>query len=152
MNKELIYQYFSDDDFLRISSKIKELEKTTAGEICVSIKEKKTFWEKSKNIRDLAISEFIRLGIKKTEEHTGVLVFILLKERQFYVLADDGINLKVPEKTWDIIKDEIQSMFKNGEFCKGVVHGLEHIGKILTEHFPIRPDDVNELSNKVVLN
>jgi uncharacterized membrane protein len=152
MNKELIYQYFSDDDFLRISSKIKELEKTTSGEICVSIKEKKSFWKKNKSLRSLAEAEFIRLGIKKTKEHTGVLVFILLKERQFYVLADSGINEKAPEKTWDAIKEEMQGFFQKGEFCKGVVHGLDHIGKILSEHFPIRPDDVNELSNKVVFN
>ena len=100
----------------------------------------------------MAESEFIRLGIKKTQDNTGVLIFILLKERQFYILADAGINEKVTEETWHSIKTEMQEMFKKGEFCNGILHGLEHAGKILSEHLPIKPGDVNELSNKVVLN
>ena len=32
MHSELLYNFFSDDDFLRISNKIKEMEKITAGE------------------------------------------------------------------------------------------------------------------------
>ena len=40
MKKDLVYNYFSDDDFLRISNKIGEMEKITSGEIRVSIKEK----------------------------------------------------------------------------------------------------------------
>jgi Predicted membrane protein len=152
MNNELTYKYFTDDDFLRISNKIKDTEKSTSGEICVSIKEKKPFFSRRKSVKDLAVDEFIRLGIKKTQDNTGVLIFILLKERQFYVLADSAINEKVPEKTWDSIKEEMQDMFKQGKFCKGITQGLEKIGKILSDHFPIKPGDINELSNKVVLN
>lgn len=152
MSNNLTYKYFSDDDFLRISSKIKELERSTSGEICVSIKEGKPFLKKRKSVRELAISEFIRLGIKKTQDNTGVLIFILLKEREFYILADQAINQKVNENTWDGIKEEMQKMFKHGDFCKGILSGLEQIGKILSRHFPIKEGDVDELSNKVVLN
>lgn len=152
MSKELTYSYFSDDDFLLISDKIKETEKSTSGEICVSIKEKKPFLKKRKSIRDLAVSEFIRLGIKKTQDSTGVLIFVLLKEREFFILADDGINKKVPENTWDTLKNEIQTIFKRGDFCGGILHGIENIGKILSVHFPIKEGDTNEISNKVILN
>jgi len=150
MNNELTYKYFSDDDFLRISQKIKELEKSTSGEVCVSIKEGKPFLSKRKSIEALAIREFIRLGIKKTQDHTGVLIFILLKERQFYILADSAINEKVPENTWSGITRQMQDMFRRGEFCKGITDGMDKIGKILSGHFPIKPGDVDELSNKVI--
>ncbi len=36
-------------------------------------------------------------------------------------------------------------------FSKGIIEGIDDVGKLLSEHFPIKPDDVNELTNKVVL-
>ena len=150
MQKRLIYNYLSDDELLRISNKIKDAEKTTAGEICVSIKEKKSFLKSS--VYELAKKEFYKLGVAKTRDKTGILIFILLEKKQFYILADEGINKIVPENTWDGIKDEMQRMFKEGNFCKGVIHGIDEIGSLLSKHFPIKPDDTNELSNKVVLD
>jgi uncharacterized membrane protein len=149
MEKEIIYHFLSDDELLRISNKIKAAEKTTAGEICVNIKEKRKFSEKNKSLRKLAESEFFKLGIDKTRDKTGILIFILLQERQFYILADKGIDEKVPEKTWDFIKDEMQENFLEGRFCSGILTAVEKVGKILSQHFPIKPNDTNEISNVV---
>ena len=151
MEKRLIYHFLDDDELLRISNKIKVTEKTTAGEIQVSIKEYKSFFKKSKSVKELAEEEFFRLGIQNTRDKTGILIFILLSDRQFYILADSGINAKVPQSTWDSIKDEMQKMFQKGKFCKGILFGVEEVGKILSEHFPIKPDDTNELSNQVII-
>jgi len=151
MEKQLIYYFLNDDELLRISNRIKQAEKTTAGEICVSIKEYRTFAQRRKSVRDLAEEEFFKLGIDKTRDNTGILIFILLESRQFYILADKGINEKVETKTWDSIKDEMQKMFLKGNFSKGIIHGVEEVGKILSKHFPIKPDDTNELSNRVVI-
>jgi uncharacterized membrane protein len=149
MEKEIIYHFLSDDELLRISNKIKASEKTTAGEICINIKEKRKFSERSKSLRELAEGEFFKLGIDKTRDKTGILIFILLQDRQFYILADTGINEKVPEKTWDNIKDEMQENFLEGKFCPGILNAVEKIGKILAQHFPIKPDDTDEISNIV---
>ena len=151
MKTPLIYKFLNDDELLRISNKIKEEEKKTAGEICVSIKEKRKFGQKNKSVRQLAEEEFFKLGIDKTRDKTGIIIFFLLEAREFYILADEGINKKVPEKTWDKIKDEMQSHFLDGKFSQGIIHGVERVGKILSEHFPIKPDDTNEISNRVVL-
>ena len=152
MEKQLIYHFVNDDELLRISNKIKEMEKTTAGEICVSIKEKRSLLEKRKSVRELAEKEFFKLGVANTRDKTGILIFLLLANRSFYILADSGINEKVPLGTWDKIKDEIQKNFSHGEFCKGIIFGIEEVGKILSKHFPIKPDDANELSNRVNLD
>ena len=152
MEKQLIYNFVNDDELLRISNKIKEMEKTTAGEICVSIKEKRSLLEKRKSVRQLAEKEFFKLGVANTRDKTGILIFLLLANRSFYILADSGINEKVPLGTWDKIKDEIQKNFSHGEFCKGIIFGIEEVGKILSKHFPIKPDDTNELSNRVNLD
>ena len=149
MEPHLIYHFLNDDELLRISNKIKETEKITAGEICVTIKEHRHFFKRKKSIRQLAEEDFFRLGIDKTKDKTGILIFILLEGRQFYILADSGINEKVPEATWHNIKDEMQNMFIKGEFSKGILFGIDEIGKILSKHFPIKPDDKNEISDRV---
>lgn len=151
MKTPLIYKFLDDDELLRISKKIKSEERHTAGEICVSIKETRSFQQRNKSVRKLAEEEFFKLGIDKTRDKTGIIIFFLLEAREFYILADEGINKKVPENTWDKIKDEMQEHFTEGKFSEGIIHGVERVGKILSEHFPIKPDDTNEISNRVIL-
>lgn len=151
MKPKILYNYLTDDELLRISNKIKDAEKATAGEIAVSIREYKTFFEVRKSLRKLAEKEYIRLGINKTKEGTGVLIFLLLSDRQFYILADDKINKLTGEKVWAEIRNIMQEKFVRGEFCKGILFGINEIGKILAQHFPISPDDKNEISNRVMV-
>jgi len=151
MKPKILQNYLNDDELLRISNKIKEAEKKTAGEIAVSIREYKSFFEGKKPLRQLAEKEYVRLGINKTKEGTGVLIFLLLSERQFYILAHDNINKLTGEQVWADIKNIMQEKFVRGEFCKGILFGIDEIGKILAQHFPISPDDKNEISNRVVI-
>ncbi|MCZ7602983.1 MAG: TPM domain-containing protein [Melioribacteraceae bacterium] len=148
MNENLIYHFFTDDDFLRISEAISLNEKTTAGEIRVAIKDDLPLLSK-KDIRKLAEEEFFRLGMNNTRDKTGILIYVNLLLRQFYILADSGINEKVDQATWDKIRDEIQNEFKLGHYTEGIIFGINEVGKILSSNFPIKPDDVNELTNKV---
>jgi uncharacterized membrane protein len=148
----LIYNFFNDDDFLRVSNKIKEMEKITSGEIRVAIKEKKHFSERKKNIRQLSEKEFHKLNMHNTRDKTGILLYLLLGEKQFYILADSGIDKIVGQATWDNVRDEIQIYFLNGKFCDGILWGIDRVGKILSEHFPLKADDTNELSNEIVLD
>ena len=150
MNK-LVYHFFDDDDFLRISNKISEIELITAGEVRVSIKEEKTFSERNSNLQELAEKEFYRLNMHQTRDKTGILLYFLLGERKFHILADKGINEKVESNVWVKVSENIQNNFKNGYFSKGIVEGIENVGKLLSEHFPIKSDDTNELTNKVVI-
>jgi uncharacterized membrane protein len=149
MPKKLLYKYLNDDELLRISNKIKETEKTTAGELVVLVKEKRKFNEKKLSLRDLAEKEFIKAGIAKTKDATGILIFLILTSKEFYILADKNINEKVGQNTWDKIAKSMSEHFVDGNFCKGILYGLDQARKILSAHFPIKSDDVNELSNEV---
>jgi uncharacterized membrane protein len=152
MKRQLLYDYMNDDDLLRITKAVRKVESTTEGEICVSIKEKKSFPDRNKSIQHLAEKEFFRQKVNKTKFGTGVLIYMILQERQFYILADKGINEKVPANTWETIKDSMQDFFKMGEFSKGIKYAVEQVGEILSNHFPIKPGDKNELSDAVRIN
>lgn len=151
MRHKLLYHFFSDDDFLRISNRITTAEKTTSGEIRVAIKESKPAFKSKKDIKELAVEEFVKLNMHATRDKTGILLYLLLKERQFHILADSGINEKVNPETWDNLRDKIQTEFKNGQFANGILECISDVGEILSGHFPIKADDTNELSNQVVL-
>ena len=152
MTERLIYNFINDDDFLHISNKIKEFETLTAGEISVSIKEKRKFSQRNKSIKEIEEEEFFRLRIDKTRDKTGILIFLMLTDRQFHIMADKGIHEKVADSTWDDIKNQIQDFFVKGKFAEGLIWGVEEVGKILAKHFPIKPDDTNEISNRVMLS
>jgi len=151
MKNKLLYHFFSDDDFLDISNKINETEKITSGEIRVEIKENISILKSKKTLKDLATEEFYKLGMASTRDKTGILIYILLSKRQFYILADSGINEKVEQFTWDKIRDEMESEFKIGNYLNGVISTVSKVGNILSKYFPIKQDDTNELSNKVIV-
>lgn len=151
MSNELFYQILNDDELLRISKKIKEKEKITSGEIVVSIKERNSFSFNKKNLRELAELEYNRIGINKTRDNTGILLYFLLERREFYILADSAINEKVSDDLWDTVKGRMEAFFKNGEFCKGIITAVDEVGDTLAKYFPIKPDDTNEISNKVIV-
>jgi uncharacterized membrane protein len=149
MNKKFLHGFLSDEELQQIALKIKEKEATTAGEIVVSVKEKKPFFHRGKSVFEHAVSEFKKRGIKKTRDHTGILIFILLKEREFYILADSSINDKVADNTWELIKDKMEAKFHEKKFCIGIINAVDEVGTILSEHFPRKTDDTNELPDEV---
>lgn len=106
--------------------------------------------EITEEVNQRAFQAFFENNLHTSRDRTGVLVFVTLLERRVIVLADSGINEKVEEGTWDKVKDEFVEFLKRKEITSGFVHTLKNIGEILTKHFPIKDDDTNELSNKLV--
>ncbi len=147
-----VRKIFTNDDLKKISEKIAQIEKNTSGEVRVSIREKRSLIERKLSIFDIALREFYRLGMDKTRDKTGVLIFLLLSERKLQIIADEGINSKVENQAWQRIADAMVEKFKEGKYLDGLLFGLDEVGKILHAHFPIKPDDINELSNDVEIS
>jgi uncharacterized membrane protein len=145
----LIDKYFSKKDLDTITKACSKAEENTSGEIRVSIFSKRPRKMKNHSTKDIALAEFYNLGMDKTRDKTGILLFILLKERKFQILADSGINSKVEQKTWDDIANKLSEYFRNGNCVEGGVNTVAEMGKILSNHFPKKADDWNELSDEV---
>lgn len=127
-----------------ILSAIGQAEKETSGEIRVHL-ELKCKGE----ILDCAADTFSRLGMHKTRERNGVLIYIAIENRQFAIIGDAGINSKVPQGFWDQTQSLMAGYFKKGDFAGGIVQGIESAGKHLKQYFPCAKDDVNELKNDI---
>lgn len=105
---------------------------------------------KRTRVRERALEQFFARGLDKTREHTGVLIFVSLRDRRAEVVADSGINAKVGAAAWDKAIEDLLSGVKAGEPCRGLVAAIEHCGRLLTEHFPAGPENPDELPNRAV--
>ena len=147
--KNLVKQMFTKEDLTAIASAICEAEKTTAGEIRVSIRQKRKWREKKRTIEEIARQEFHVLGMTKTKDRTGILIFLLLEDKNFFILADDGIHTKVKDGSWDKIAHEMSDHFLQKNFQLGILHGIKSVAAELAKYFPRKYDDTNELPNDV---
>ncbi len=140
----------SKEELKALSAVIAERERDTSGEIRVVLREKRQWNEKNLSLAELALKEFYRLGMQKTRDKTGVLILLLLSEKKLYIAADESINTRVEEGTWDKIADAMSVRFKEGRFFEGLSEAVRAVGVPLKQHFPRRPDDTNELPNEIV--
>ncbi|MBN1396906.1 MAG: TPM domain-containing protein [Bacteroidetes bacterium] len=147
--QNLIKKMFTQEELDAIVSAIGEAEKNTSGEIQISIRQKRRWSERKLNIDEIAQSEFYSLGMNKTSKKTGVLIFLLLEERKFYIFADKGIFAKVETSVWEKIAGDMSSQFLKNDFYHGIIKGIQEAGKVLSLFFPPGADDVNELPNTI---
>ena len=90
-----------------------------------------------------------RLGMHKTADRNGVLIYLAVKERKFAIIGDTGINSVVPLGFWDEIRDHMKQRFSENLFAEGLTEGIIMAGEQLKEHFPFSKDDINELTDTI---
>jgi putative membrane protein len=98
-----------------------------------------------------AAAAFQHNRLRNTEDSTGILIYISLYEHQVKVIGDDGISAKITHADWEHICEAIITGFKDKQYKNGIVEGINLSGKLLAEHFPIKPDDKDELENELVI-
>jgi uncharacterized membrane protein len=145
-----VKKILSKEEMHAISSEIGELEKQTSGEIRVVLRHHRHLSERKLSLYELALREFYRLGMQNTQHRTGVLMFFLISERKFQIIADEGIHSRVETGTWDNVAANMSSHFREKNFKKGVSEALQIVGNILAQHFPRTDAPANELPNDVV--
>jgi uncharacterized membrane protein len=136
--------FFSQDQQAAITKAIAEAEMLTSGEIRVHI-ENFVHGE----VLDRAAFLFKQLGMQKTGQRNGVLIYLAVRSRKFAILGDSGIHKVVPENFWDGIKLRMLSFFNEGDFAGGLIYAISETGIHLKKHFPHLSNDKNELSDEI---
>lgn len=101
--------------------------------------------------RERAVELFGELRVWDTEQNCGVLIYLLLAEKQVEIVADRGIHRKVGETAWEAICGAMQREFTAGRFEHGVIIGVRAISDLLATHYPARAENVDELPNPPVI-
>ena len=120
---------------------------------------KRVFWLKrlfllpkraDEEVREAALGVFFTEKLYKTKAENGILLYISVFERRVWILADAGINQRVPHEHWLEIVDLVTEGIKNHRQCDAICEAIARIGTMLKDVFPIEQDDVNELHNLII--
>lgn len=101
-------------------------------------------------VTEKALVSFVEQGLHHTRDNTGILILICLFEHRVEVLADRGINALVPKETWQEIVATVTAGLRQGRACDALCLAIERCGEILTEQFPVRENDTDELPNLIL--
>ena len=101
--------------------------------------------------RERALDIFSQLRIWDTEHNNGVLIYLLLADRDIEIVADRGINGKVGTEGWEKICAVLEKEFRAGLFEYGVIKGIQEVSRVLAQHFPKQPGGSNELPDAPVV-
>jgi len=124
---------------------IAEWEAKTSGEIVIHIAKKLS----SKDGMKDAYFWFEKLGITKTKNRNGVLLFIAARDHFVAILGDVGIHSKVEPDFWNQKIHLLIEAFKSNDKLIGLCRTVESIGAVLAQHFPLESNESNpnELDN-----
>ena len=101
--------------------------------------------------RERAIDVFSQLRMWDTEHNNGVLIYLLLADRDVEIVADRGIHAKVGSGEWETICRKMEAAFKKANYEGGVVSGIQAVTQHLVKHFPASGAGQNELPDKPVV-
>lgn len=136
--------FLSVNEEQKIIAAIREAEENTSGEIRVHIES-----TSDKDHFKRALEVFDLLKMNTTKLQNAVLIYVAVKDKNFVIYGDKGIDKVVSATFWDSTKNIIQRHFKNGNFAQGIIEGVLQAGEELKTHFSYQKEDMNELPNEV---
>ncbi len=101
--------------------------------------------------RQRALDVFSALKVWDTEHNNGVLIYLLLADRDVEIIADRGIHGRVGAQGWEAVCREMEGAFREGDFEQGVLRGIDRVSGLLASHFPGGRQGTNELSDKPIV-
>jgi len=141
---------FPGNAFSRIEHAIRKSEERHGGQIRFAVEaalHPAQLW-RGTTARSRAIAVFSELGVWDTEHNNGVLVYLLLAERDVEIVADRGFNGKVAAGEWEAVCRRMEAALGEGRHADAVIAGIEALSQIVARHFPPAPGERNELPDK----
>jgi uncharacterized membrane protein len=106
-----------------------------------------------KTPRERALEVFAALGVWDTEANNGVLIYLLLADRDVEIVADRGYNGKVSAAEWSTVCETMERDLRAGKFEAAAIDGVRETGRLVARHFPAPAGgrDQDELPNRPAL-
>ena len=129
----------------RIEARVKASEQHHSGEIrvCVEAGLPLSYLWRDAAARERAVTLFGKLRVWDTERNNGVLIYLLLAERQIEIVADRGLNAQVSAAQWAALLGGMSAAFKAGQFEAGLIAAVDAIDALLMAHFAVSADAAN---------
>jgi len=139
-----------------IECAIRECESQHAGEIRFAVDTALSFAELGAGMtpRQCAIEAFSKLRVWDTAHNNGVLIYVLLADRDVEIVADRGVgDSRVPVSEWEACCHAMEVHFRRSNFRDGAVAGVRAVAEVLGRHPPAAgvTDAGNELPDTPAL-
>ena len=133
-------------DHERIVKAIQDAEARSRGEVRVHVSRQAV-----QDPETAAARQFEALGMTRTAERNGVLLFVAPVSQTFAVIGDEGIHARCGPDFWKDVAAAMETDFRAGRYTDGIVKGVARVGEALATHFPREAGtaDTNELSDEV---
>ena len=143
---------FSASAMKAIEAAIQHSEKSHNGQIRFAVEAALHLSPLLHNVgaRERARAAFSGLRVWDTEHNNGVLIYLLLADRNVEIIADRGIDARIGTAEWERICRLMEAHFSAGRFEQGVTEGVRVIGEHLQRHFPGAGNN-NELPDAPVI-
>ncbi len=139
-----VRKFMSVSDLDMVAQAVAEVERHTSAEIRVHLDPRCPGDAVAR-----AVEVFERLGMHRTAERHGVLIYAAVEDRKLAVIGDAGIHARVGEAYWRSLVAGVTKHFREERPGDGFLHAVRDVGQALRRHFPRRPDDPNELTDEV---
>ncbi len=148
-----VRQVFTADMLAKIEAAIKVSESSHAGQVRFAVEGALdgTALFSNQSPRSRALDVFAHLRVWDTEHNNGVLIYLLLADRDVEIVADRGFNGKVNAAQWEKICRAMEVEFRGRNFESGVLDGIKAVTQLLAAHFPPSGPHKNELPDKPVV-
>jgi uncharacterized membrane protein len=136
-----------------IETAIHEAETTHAGEIRFAVESGLPLFPllRGQSARERALEVFAQLKVWDTQLNNGVLIYLLLADRDVEIVADRDAHARVGTEGWEKICREMEVLLRQGKFEEGVLHGIRAVSIHLARHYPPQKQDSNELDDRPVV-
>lgn len=102
----------------------------------------------NQSARDRALELFSLLKVWDTEHNNGVLIYLLLADRDMEIVADRGIHAHVPGAEWETVCRTMEVHFRAEKFESGVLEAVRAVSAHLERHYPVDGENPNELPDR----
>ena len=106
---------------------------------------------RNQSARGRAIDVFSLLRVWDTADNNGVLIYLLLADRDVEIVADRGIVSHVGQDQWERICRAMEHAFREGRFEEGVLEGIRAVSAHLARYYPGQDKRRNELPDSPVV-
>jgi putative membrane protein len=95
-----------------------------------------------RQVTEAAAAEFHLEAVHSTPNRTGLLIYISALEGKVELIADVGLEQKIPQGAWVTASEA----FRHNDL-NHFIEGLKNVGKTLAEHIPPTGDETFDLPN-----
>ena len=142
-----IGKLFSEGDLDAIAQAVRRAEATTTAEVRVHLERQVP---SRRETLGRAQEIFRRLGMHRTRERNGVLVYLAVDDRKLAIVGDAGIHARVGPGYWEGVRDLMVGHLRAAAPRDAVVRAVEELGRVLVQYFPRGPgENPDELANEV---